>query len=525
MQLLELYRDKVLGTIKGLDRVRFRGTLRWLASDRGINTYVNRAGILLKDFGKWAEQKTKQLRLSCEEQARLLGIPMLYLNTSGVNKEEFARRIAREQGVGANGSICMLSVVELCMAPAVAGNKQTKKLELTYRPRKCIHLYHYFDHPQVGFGHVRLQSWLPFGVTLCLNGRHWLEKQLECEGIGFVKDGNCFPWLEDLERAQALLDEQLKTDWPMLLNGLIRNTCPQLPHVLSPLEFKYYWSADETEWATDIMFSSDSSLIELYPCLLRHAMVVSDSPAVMRYLSRGRPQASERRHGPLAENIVSDCRRRHEGLRVKHWINNNSVKVYNKSATLLRIETTVNSTRDFKVFRCPEDDSRRSPSWQKLRKGVSDLHRRCEISNRANERYSQVLGAALDQDKLKEVLGPACRRVTKQGRRYRALNPWSQQDFQMLSFLGKGELAINGFRNKDMRAFLYGKVSVQEQKLELRRRSARVSRLLGLLRAHGLIRKAPKVNRYVLTDKGCKISTALLGASAIDIKTIMKLAA
>ena len=32
MKLVELYGDKVLGAIKGLDRIRFRGTLRWLAN-------------------------------------------------------------------------------------------------------------------------------------------------------------------------------------------------------------------------------------------------------------------------------------------------------------------------------------------------------------------------------------------------------------------------------------------------------------------------------------------------------------
>ncbi|MBE7546551.1 MAG: hypothetical protein HS127_11235 [Planctomycetia bacterium] len=34
-------------------------------------------------------------------------------------------------------------------------------------------------------------------------------------------------------------------------------------------------------------------------------------------------------------------------------MNYNSVKMYNKSGSLLRIETTINNTRDFKVFRVP----------------------------------------------------------------------------------------------------------------------------------------------------------------------------
>jgi len=157
---------------------------------------------------------------------------------------------------------------------------------------------------------------------------------------------------------------------------------------------------------------------------------------------------------------------------------NNSIKVYNKTDTLLRIETTINSTREFKVYRSPKDDPRQEPSWQYCRKGVSDLHRRCQISNQANERYALALGMTLVEDRLKDVLGPACRRVKKKGRCYRALNPWSPQDFQLLTFFGKGELAINGFRNKDLRRFLYGEAGGDADPLELRRRTGRVSRLL-----------------------------------------------
>jgi len=524
MKLLEVYKEKLVGTIKGLDRVRFRGTLRWLSSDRGLNTFVNQAGILFKDFKSWAEKKTHALRSSCEERTKALGIPMIYLNSSDQNKEQLARQVAKDRGVGSGGSICMLSVVEPCFSPSVSGDKQTKKLELTYRPRKCIHFYHYFDHPQFGFGHVRLQSWLPYGVSICINGRHWLEKQLLREKTRFVKKDNCFIWLEDVARAQKLMDEQLKTKWPVVLDSLLQNICPQLPGLLSPLEFDYYWSAEETEWATDLMFSSDFPLEQIYPRVLRHGMMVSDSPAVMRYLNRGKQDGTEKKPGALPESVITDYRRRHEGVRVKHWINGNSIKVYNKAPTLLRIETTINSTREFRVFRHPEDDPERSLCWLPLRKGVSDLHRRCQISNRANDRYIEALGMTLVEDKLKEVLGPACQRIKKEGKSYRALNPWSPEDFRLLSFFSKGEHTINGFRNKNMRKYLYGE-DTQASVKELRRKSSRVSRLLGLLRAHGLIRKTPKTNRYVPTEKGRRISTALLYASEANVARLTDLAA
>jgi hypothetical protein len=517
MKFMELYKNRTTGAISGLDRIRFRGTLRWLASDNGLGTFMNHAKILLKDFSGWVENKTSMIRQSSKAKADKLEIEMRYLTSGGIDKEKLARQIASEKNI-TEGSICMFSVVEPCIAPIVKGNKAQKKLELVMAPRKCIFIYHYFNDPEFGFGHVRIQSWVPFNVFICLNGRHWLEKQLLKEGIGYTKDGNCFPWLEDIEKAQYLLDSQLRTDWTKLLNRLTFRSCPALSEVLLPLRPDYYWSADETEWATDIMFNSRSILDTLYPSLIHYAMNVSDSASVMRYLGRSFLG------GRYPNEVISDYRRRYEGIRAKHWVNHNSVKMYNKSGSILRIETTINNTRDFKVFRHPDDDRNRPASWQKMRKGVSDLHRRCQVSQQCNERYSDALAATQVNEKLKEVADTACNKVCKQGKKYRGLNPWRDEDYRLLMFLNKGENAINGFRNKDLRNWLYPQ-SKKDNEIELKKFSGRITRRIKLLRIHGLIRKVPKANRYVLTEKGQKFSCALITASTLDIKALTEMAA
>jgi len=516
MKLMELYRNKIMGAIRGLDRIRFRGTLRWLANESGMRTFLSSRHILLKDFKQWAEEKTSAIRKSCHNRADRLGIAIQYLRTGAIDKERLVSGIAGEKGI-TSGPICLLSVVEQCIAPTVKGNRSTKKLELKMVPRKCVWLYHYFNHPEFGFGHVRLQSWVPFNIFICLNGRHWLERSLQKHNISYVKDGNCFPWIEEIETAQALMDKQLETNWSDMLNGLVRDMCPDLWRILS---FKpdYYWSADETEWATDIMFKTTGALDKLYPSFLHHAMRVCDSPSVMRYLGR-RSFA-----GVAPKEVMSDYRRRYEGIRVKHCVNRNSVKMYNKSGSILRIETTINHTRDFKIFRHPDDDKSRSASWQKMRKGVSDLHRRCEVSDKCNNRYSNALASAQVEEKLKEVVSPACNRIKKNGKTYRGLNPWQEQDYKLLTFLAKGENAVSGFRNKYLRKWLYPESDKLEKK-EQKKYSGGTTRRIKLLRVHGLIKKVAKENRYMLTAKGQKFACALMTASVVDIKRLTKIAA
>jgi len=81
--LMELYQDKIVGAIKGLDRIRFRGTLRWLATQRGLGTFMNHTGILLKDFSGWVNGLTTRIRDSAQQRAKELGIDPVQLRGTG----------------------------------------------------------------------------------------------------------------------------------------------------------------------------------------------------------------------------------------------------------------------------------------------------------------------------------------------------------------------------------------------------------------------------------------------------------
>jgi len=482
---------------------------------------LGQLGVLFKDFGRWAESTTRRLRGQCAQQAQALGIPVRYLRWSGVDKDALARAIAQEQGTAPDGSICQFSTLEMCVAPTVGPNRETRQLELRMLPRKCVFVYSYFEHPQVGFGHVRLQTWAPYPVTICLNGRHWLEKQLQARHIAYYKAGNSFPWLGDVALAQELLDAQLTTNWAELLSGLTLNLCPGLFSLCAPFESRYYWSADETEFATDVMFRSKADLDMLFPRLLSYGMQAADCHAVLRYFSR-RGEGSAL--GKVPAQVQSDCRRRHEGLRIKHWVNGDSLKMYNKEGCLLRVETTINNARNFKAFRPANDDERKPPTWQKMRKGVNDLHRRCAVSRNANDRYLDALSAVQVNDTLHQIARDACNRRSSNGRSVRGLNPWNEQDFKLLTFLAKGEWAVNGFRNKTLCAWLDPKIDTLDAP-ERKKLSARTTRLIALLRAHGLVRKIAKENRYLLTPTGQTFAQALLIASGLEVKQLAEIAA
>jgi hypothetical protein len=511
----------IIGVLSGFDRLRLRGTLRQLYGPQVMEAYLNACHILIKDFGQLVERTTLAIKEKARALAAQAGRPFLFVPSSQTSKEELVRRIAAKDQV-TEGLIAILNAVEPCQSFRVVGNRQTKMIELKVETRKCSHLYFYFEHARFGFMHLRLQTWFPFQVNICLNGRHWLARQLDQAGVAYQKKENTFLRVADLGRAQALLDQQLEMDWPKELGQLLRQVHPLGRQICRPLDLEYYWSASETEYATDVIFKDADSLARLYPSWVHHAMSSFSSPDVMRFLGRYVPVSTGKVWGQFEGEIISDSKRRTEGVRVKHSVNGNSIKFYDKQGSVLRVETTIVRPEEFRTYRKPEGRPKETKRWLPLRRGLADLPRRADISHRSNERYLQALAAVSGTVPLFEWVQKTCQPVTKAGQRYRALNPWAPEDGRLLELINQGEFAINGFRNRDMRA-AYFKSRATEQ--ESKRRTGWMGRRLRLLRAHGLIQKVSGTHRYIVTPKGRMTTTALLAARKADVEQLTKMAA
>ena len=115
-----------------------------------------------------------------------------------------------------------------------------------------------------------------------------------------------------------------------------------------------------------------------------------------------------------------------------------------------------------------------------------------------------------------------CQAVTHGKQHYRALNPLGDADAELMAIINRGEFAINGLRNRDVRVHLYG---VADDKRQERKEMAAVGRKLRLLRGHGLIAKVSKTHRYVVTEKGRRMITALLAARQASTEKLTALAA
>src|SRR5438477_10080573 len=277
-------------------------------------------------------------------------------------------------------------------------------------------------------------------------------------GIEYRQQGNCFVWIEDYQEAQKLLNQQLEMNWTELLNGFAGQLNPLHDSIFKQFPVSYYWTAYQTEWATDIVFREADFLKRLMPLLVRHGMLSFSSADVMRYFGRKVNQS-----GVIPANfngsLETDLQRRQEGERVKYRMNGNSAKFYDKAyseigSVLRGAETTINTVVDFRAYRPKEGGSEGELQWRPLRKGIADLHRRAEVSQKANDRLLSAL-AAVDDSRSVEELTAAIQKHTQwkarcgNSRRVRGLNPWGQ-DQELFVAVNHGEFLINGFRNRDL---------------------------------------------------------------------------
>src|SRR5262245_15973518 len=85
----------------------------------------------------------------------------------------------------------------------------------------------------------------------------------------------------------------------------------------------------------DVSFESRPVLQEWYERWVRHGFLTYDSLEVLRFLGRSRLRSA------AGTSVQSDVQAVEESVRLKHWVNGNSLKMYDHG-NVLRVETTIN---------------------------------------------------------------------------------------------------------------------------------------------------------------------------------------
>jgi hypothetical protein len=491
--------DKVHGVLSCFDRIIFRGYLP-LSYPKGLEGFLYQQKVLLKNFKDYAPQIAKRIKDHVIELVEKAGAPFRYLGKKEA-MEQKARQIVREKDIR-EGIVCGFSKMELCRTYRFEGGKDRPRMKKDYR--RCLVLYVFLMHAVLGLIHVKIETWFPLTMQVYANGHDFLAKKLDGLGVRYTMHDNAFTWIADMKAAQACADRFAKQNWPKLLGELARQFNPLQSKELRELD--YYWVTDQAEYATDVLFVGQPALAGLYPRLVEHARVCLSAEDVLRFLGR-------KLNGNFLGEVQTHVSRRVEGVRVVHRMKSNKLKMYDKGGLVLRIETTINDPKELRVRRRKTGSS--ELQWQPLRKGVAWLWRYAEVSRASNNRYLEAMAVVGDDSESRRMLDRVTKPAKLNGRCKRALQPLSPTEQQLFLAVLRGENRLQGFRNKDIARRLYAQGTKDPG--ERRRRCGRVTRLIQLLRAHGLVAKIPRTRRYRVTSRGELLMSAAIKVKEIDL--------
>ena len=502
MNIIEQNKEKINGILETFDRMIINGYLLNLCNYRHFLFYLIENNIKLVDFYKFALKETEELCNHIDNYIKENNAELIYLNSGKIDKNEIVMT-ELEKSPNKTGLITALSAVEICNTMTVKPNKETQKLEVTSRPTKCKHYYFYYNDDEFGLMYLKIQTWFPYNVQIYINGREYLSKLLDKNHIKYEMYNNSFSYIEDFTKAQELADDILNQKISNSFDGLIKQINIHLPKIEKIFSHSYYWCIDQCEFATDINFKSREDLSLFYKTLVETAYFTFSSEDIYSFFGRNVSKI----HNFSKGEIVSDLRHRYQGYRIKFKINNNQIKMYDKGNNL-RIEVTINNPKDFKVLKEKEriiehKSIEKEKVWIPMGKSISNLYRYVEISKSITKRYIEALPKInIDEVPITEI-NKISSSIEVNDRKYTGFNILEKDTLNLFSIISSGEYLINGFSNKLIREKYFSKEITKKDINKL-------TRILSKLKAHGIIKKVARKNKYYLTINGRKIINSIL---------------
>jgi hypothetical protein len=520
-EFLQAHANKIQGTLSCFDRMLFRGYLP-IQDGKAMAQFLNHESIRFHTLKAFLLQHAHRVTEHAQTMARKEGRPYEYLPTK-VRMEDRARQLAAKDGI-TDGLICVYRVLQPCRTFSFLFKKGRPFVQPARR--KCLFVYFYYMDSQFGLIHIKLQTWFPMVMQVYLNGHEWLARKLTENQIGYTKVDNVLVRVEDLERAQAFSDRLPSLNWPQILHSYARRVNPLLDGILG--EQRYYWVTAQSEYSTDVLFRNRAALSELYPRLISHGMKCFGAKEVMSFLGR---KLVGQFQGEVVTDVLDLLYQRIPGVRIKHRLKQNFIKMYDKAGVVLRIEMVINSPEDFRVRKSVRRKGESMTEWVPMRKGVGYLFRYRDVSMSANSRYLDALAVVSDPtNKVKELDQVTRTRKNAAGRSARGFNPVNRQDVELFQAVMAGEHHIKGFTNRDLRQRLYETQLLRTRRtsnldVDPKRQSAKTGRILSRLHMHGLVAKIPRSRRWRTTGMGRRLMTTAIQLREVNLPQLLALAA
>jgi hypothetical protein len=364
--------------------------------------------------------------------------------------------------------------------PVFRTNKRTnpdtgKKYPWIVKSKAMVNQYYFYCIDE-DFGpfFLKFSSYFPYNAKLCLNGHEYLKRQLAKEGIPFEPLDNGILSCADPQRLQQICDELTAAK----IDALLRKWLARLPHPFTAADraagYRYDVSILQAELALTLALDRPQSGRIFFEQVIRENLDLGRPDKVQLIFGR---RVTKRTPGTFRTRVLTN------GVIPSLHVSYKStdLKEYYKEGRGLRLETTINNTRDFGIG-----------------KRLENLPALREIGFQANRRLLHVQCTSHDcligEDAFRQVNEP----VVVNGQRASALRFADLAVQALLSALLLFRLLPRGFSNRELRDHWASLLGKEAQNIT----QGQMSYHLRRLRLHGIIERIPKTQRYRVTDSG-----------------------
>jgi hypothetical protein len=346
------------------------------------------------------------------------------------------------------------------------------------------HFYFYVQDPQWGPAFVKVGTYLPYPVRVCLNGHEWAKQQLRQAGVDFVALDNGFRWCENPARLQAVCDALGPGDVQTFFDRWV----DRLPWPLTSDDraagYRHRLSLWQVEVSLTQIFREPVYGRRWFEAILRENMDLGRPDRVSLLFPTRLTRATPPPTRGYRTRVITAGVTPTLHVAFKH----SDLKQYFKEGCGLRTETTFNDATDVQPTKALE-------TLPNLREVGRDINQRLLDTECFSHSFTVTTPLV---DRIQRPQGTG-------GRRVAGLRLSDPRVLALLQALCSFSHLPLGFRNRDLRvrvAHLLGwdlaRYSPGAMTYDLRR-----------LRLHGLIQRVPHTFRYSVTQAGLRLAFVL----------------
>lgn len=480
LTIKEVLTDKIILDIECVDRVYLNGYVKNLQLPGGLITFIREQMGFPIPSPVVLPPVSKAFREAVEKFAAEQGLTIVDF-VKGQAKDEVARAHLA-QFEGSSGVVLIGKAQEKALGYTAQRQERGKRVWFKYHRREVwvTHYYIYILDEDFGLFFIKVCTYFPFDVKVCLNGHEWAKQQLRKAGIDFEALSNGFLSCQDPVYLQSIC-HQLDANQ---IQALFDRWVAQIPWPLSVSQqaagYRHQLSIWQMEVSRTQVFADPEQGWALVEALIRDNLDLGRPDRVSLIFERKVTKAtpSEFHTRVLREGIQPTVR-----IHYKH----SALKQYLKEGRALRTEMMFNNTRDFGFTR-----------------GLHNFTALFELGCQFNHRLLQQ--EQISQDcflPLQDMHRLGQSTWTEDGQRASALHFADQRTMALLTALACQVYIPSPISNRTLRPLVAQLLGVAPDSYS----TAQMTYDLRRLRLKGLIERITHSHRYRLTALGIKVVT------------------